>query len=190
MSPKPSQYIQIQNDQLFSHQQCWMLYDSVSHVVKSKTLQQKWQTKKVFQMRKSIKGKSLNQREIIWNIWSKYFMPFCLISGIIHPRWSWILPYRRWIILILNKNWHEIFVLLYTPSTKQKVDECSQGTEYSIDNITIFLFFLKKKNSTGITILNYLISIFVIIFLCEITQTLWIISKSIEFKLCHMKRTT
>ena len=35
--------------------------------------------------------------------------------------WSWILSYRGWIILILNKNQHRIFVLLYTPSTKQNL---------------------------------------------------------------------
>ena len=52
----------------------------------------------------------------------------------------------------------------------------------SSDNIAIFF-------STGTVILNYLISIIVIIFFCEITQSLWIISKSIEFELCHMKMT-
>ena len=69
---------------------------------------------------------------IIIIIISKYFMPFCLISWIIRPRQeifnaakrSWILPYRGWIILILNKKLHGIFVLLYTSSTKQKVGEC------------------------------------------------------------------
>ena len=36
-----------------------------------------------------------------------------------------------------------IFVLLYTPSTKQKVGECQQGTEYSSDNRITFSL---KKN--------------------------------------------
>ena len=46
-------------------------------------------------------------------------------------------------------------VLLYTLSTKQKVGECYQGTEYSSDNIAIILKI----------ILSYLILIVVTIFL-------------------------
>ena len=60
---------------------------------------------------------------------SKYSMPFCLISEIIYPRQvifndtkrSWILSYWGWIILILNKSRRGIFVLLYTPTTKQNL---------------------------------------------------------------------
>ena len=35
---------------------------------------------------------------------------------------SWILYYRRWIILIWNKKRHRIFVLLYATTTKQDVE--------------------------------------------------------------------
>ena len=52
-----------------------------------------------------------------------------------------------------------------------------------------YLFLKIKKKSTETIFLNYLILIVVIIFY-EITQPLWIISKSIEFELCHMKLTT
>ena len=65
--------------------------------------------------------------------------------------------------------------------------ECKQGTEYSSDNVTIFVFFFK---SIGIIILNYLILIVVIICFCEITQSLLIINKSLEFELFYMKLTT
>ena len=71
----------------------------------------------------------------------------------------------------IKQKWYVIFVLLYTPSTKQKVSE----------------WFL-----TSTIVLNYLILIVVAIFFyfCEITQTLRTINKSIEFELCHMKLTT
>ena len=64
--------------------------------------------------------------------------------------------------------------------------EYKQGTEYSSDNVTIFVFL----KSTGIIILNYLILIVVIICFYEITQSLLIISKSLEFELFYMKLTT
>ena len=52
--------------------------------------------------------------------------------------------------------------------------------------VTTKLSFFKKE-STGTIILICLILIVVIIFFGEITQPLWIISKSIEFEPCHMK---
>ena len=57
----------------------------------------------------------------------------------------------------------KMVVLLYTLSTKQKVGECYQGTEYSSDNIAIIF----KKKSTGIIILSYLILIVVTNFFVE-----------------------
>ena len=55
-------------------------------------------------------------------------MPFCLISEIIHSRElicndakrSWILSYGGWLVSILSKGTHEIFVLLYATNTKKK----------------------------------------------------------------------
>ena len=124
---------------------------------------------------------------------SKYFIT--LISGIIHLReeifniakGNWLLPYWGWIISMLNKKWHVIFVLLYTPSNKTKSG--SVLTRYRIFQWQHKYLLLIKTNSTGTIILNYLILIVVIIFLLN-HSTLGIISKSIEFKLCHMKLIT
>ena len=46
-------------------------------------------------------------------------MPFCWISEFIHAKRSWILYYRGWIISILNKKRHGIFVLLHATNAKQ-----------------------------------------------------------------------
>ena len=51
----------------------------------------------------------------------KYSMPLCLISEIIHPRQ--LLHYWGWIISILNKKRHGIFVLLYANNMKQDVED-------------------------------------------------------------------
>ena len=60
-----------------------------------------------------IKRQSERHRIII----SKYSMSFCLIWEIIHH--SWILYYWGWVISILNKKMHGIFVLLYATNIKQ-----------------------------------------------------------------------
>ena len=68
----------------------------------------------------------VNYKTIYLTIISKYSMPSCLISEIIHPinvililMLIWILYYRGWIISILNKTRYGIFVLLYVTNTKQ-----------------------------------------------------------------------
>ena len=89
-----------------------------------------------------------------------------------------LLSYWGWIVSLLNKKWHRIFVLLYTANTKLKVGECYEGTAYSSDNN---YFSFKKINW------NIYFELFYIncrhIFFCKINQPLWINSKSIELVL-------
>ena len=89
-----------------------------------------------------IKWKVHNNRQIfhafLFNI--KNYSPD--LSNINDVRRSWILSYRVWIISILNKNSHGIFVLLYTLSTKENLGwMLTRQSKFQWRNN--FLFFLK-----------------------------------------------
>ena len=89
-----------------------------------------------------IKWKVHNNRQIfhafLFNI--KNYSPD--LSNINDVKRSWILSYRVWIISILNKNWHGIFVLLYTLSTKENLGwMLTRRSKFQWRNN--FLFFLK-----------------------------------------------
>ena len=84
------------------------------HQTPSKRLFVQWSKEKIFARRIFLALQTI----------SKYSMPFTYFNiRNYSPKVmrSWILSYRGWIISILKKNWHGIFVLLYKPSTKQNL---------------------------------------------------------------------
>ena len=61
-------------------------------------------------------------------------------------KWNSVLSYRRWITSISNKNWHGIFVSLYSPNTKQNLGWMLTRQSNLSDNATFF-FFSKFNNN-------------------------------------------
>ena len=89
-------------------------------------------------------GSSLHYNNKIWMFLRRYCMEFCWISKFIHPRWVilndtrqiWIVSYRWWINLMLNK--HLCNVCFITYFSLRKETKLNSVSSIQISNFYIF----------------------------------------------------